>query len=292
VSTGHLAPQEPGSDVAARWSRAVELVARDRGHRIHRFEPDYVVIDGAHRRRMAFAGLLGTSVTRPAVVLTEDISLVRAHLGVLGLPCVRCRAQPREQDPPAWSSVTPLGPDLRVRRATPATPATDAVDVGRHVADAHRFLAAWTEMSLRVDDDAQLRVLAEPDVEAEEYEVYVVGGRTLIGYARDRHVGVDPAPRPAMTVVPVPTEVSELAIRAIDAMPGTSYGTVRIQVPLRDGSPSAPRIHTVELSPPPAVSTSPELLRMVATAVLEQETGTSVRREAWTTRLRRRLRRG
>jgi hypothetical protein len=290
VSTRHPAWQDLGSDVAMRLSRAVELVARDQGHRIHRLEPDYVVIDGAHRRRMAFAGLLGTSVTRPAVVLTEDISLVRAHLGVLGLPCVPHRAQPSEQHPPAWSSLAALGTDLRVRRATPST---EAVDAGRHVTDEPRFLAAWAEMSVRANgDDGQLRVLAERDVDAEEYEVYVVGGRAVIGYARDRRVGVDPAPRPSMPVVSVPAQVSEVAIRAIGAMPGTSYGTVRVQVPQRDGSRPGPLVYAVELSPPPAVSTSPKQLRMVAEAVLELETGTSVRRGTWASRLRRRLRRG
>jgi hypothetical protein len=282
---------DPTSEIEAiPTSRAVELLALDQGYRVQRLAADYLVIDGAHRRRVAFAGLLGTSVTRPAVVLAADIALTRGHLSSVGLKCLPFRARSVEQTAPQWAAVGSLASTLRVRHVM----ADDALNgVGRAVSDEIGFLTAWAELSDHGSTAVgSPQILIEPDLAGEEYDLYVVGKRVVAGYGRRRIPGVDPENRSRMAVAAMPPEVSALAIRAIEAMPGTTYGTVRVMQPSGSRPPEPPRIYTVELLPPPALLTSAKHLRLAAEAVLEQETGKPVRPVTVGRRSRRWLRPG
>jgi hypothetical protein len=191
-------------------SALLETVARDRGVRVDRLTADLVVCDDG-RRRVAFHGMTGSTSGKTAHVLCGNDAWLRSHLSRQGLPTVDTALTNDAEH--GWQAAGALGLPVVLRLA--------GTDRARVVADESSFHAGWREVAEQAADLPPL-VILERRPEGELVEVAVVDGRVV---ASSRPTGVGP-----------------LALRAIAALPGVAYGSVRLV-----GSPDAV-VDTVDLS--------------------------------------------
>ena len=191
-------------------SALLEAAARDRGVRVDRLTADLVVCDDG-RRRVAFHGLAGSASGKTAHVLCGNDAWLRAHLTRQGLPTVDTALTGDAEH--GWRVAGAVG--------FPATLRVAGEDRARVAVDEASFHNAWREV---VEQETELpaQVILERRPEGEVVEVAVVDGRVV---APSR-----------------PADAGPLAIRAIAALPGATYGSVRLV-----GSPDLV-VDTVDLS--------------------------------------------
>lgn len=188
---------------AAAASRLLESVARDRGLWVDRLAPDLVVCDD-DRHRVLFRGLAGARSGRVTEELCGNDAWLRAHLARSGLPVVPTRLVDLADAGPVRLVTEELGFPVRLRPAT----ARD----GSTATGVDSLLARWRALR----ESAAIpggQLILEPFAAGRPADVAVVGGRAVA----ESRSGDIPAPVAA-----------ELAVRAIDALPGTDYGSVRV----------------------------------------------------------------
>jgi hypothetical protein len=260
----------PLLDSAARAvlaSRAIEAAGRRCGHHVQRLADDYLLLVTAHDRT-AFLGLLGPSVTRPAVVLSEDVSMTRGQLELAGVPCVPAVVRLARQAAPAAEQLS-MDLPLRLRPAAEGKTIDDTITVAEHA----ELAAAWETVQANLGRAA--RVVLEPDRDVAEFELFVLERRILTCHRRIRRAGQRPTPRIAMETTTPPDAVARLAVEAIAAFPGTSYGTVRVVQGLE--APGEVMVDGIDVDAPAAVVVAPEELARIADAVVAVETAATAR---------------
>jgi hypothetical protein len=201
-------------------------------------------------------------------VLSEDVSMTRGQLELAGVPCVPAVVRLARQAAPTAEQLS-MDLPLRLRPAAEGKTIDDTITVAEHA----ELAAAWETVQANLGRAA--RVVLEPERDVAEFELFVLERRVLTCHHRVRRAGERPTPRIAMETTTPPDAVARLAVEAIAAFPGTSYGTVRVVQGLE--APGEVMVDGLDVDAPAAVVVAPEQLARIADAVVAVETAATAR---------------
>jgi hypothetical protein len=224
------------------WASALlEEVARQRGLDVRRLD-DELVVCGDGQRRVLFHGLTSSVSGRVAQVLCRNDAWLRGHLARHGLPVIPTRLVGVDDPRHAQRAAEALGFPVRMRLAGVRDAERD-----RTAADLDAFHSSWRSL-VRGASSPDDQVILECRPDGPVVDVVVVGGRV------DTAGGIDSLAEP----------VRARAVAAVAALPGASYGLVRL-VPAAAG----PVIDTVDPALGGDLAPSRDLAAALARALLD-----------------------
>ena len=201
----------------AAWVRraGADLIASAalrRGFAVKRLRPDLLIVDDGVRRT-GFRGLAGHAQSPVAQMLCGNDAWVRRHLDTRGLPTRDFRLVGPQDPEVGYRRALELGLPVAMRCAGAAGV------TGRVVDDERSFFRGWSQL-LQAAPAPDPQVLLERPVEGTfAFDLAVVDGRMVAVE------GTAPAPAGQSLV-----DMAGLAVRAVAALPGTGYGSVRVHV--------------------------------------------------------------
>jgi hypothetical protein len=194
---------------SAKKSALLEEVALGRGLEVRRLDEEIAVCSDGQRRVM-FHGSTSSSSAKLADALCGNDAWLRGHLARHGLPVVPTRLVGADDADFALAAAESLGFPVRMRLADGQG---RSVGGGTHaVTDADSFHLAWGGLT-RNGVEPHARVLLEAALAGAVARVWVVADEAILTSLPDQ--GLTPQAR-------------ELAVRAVEKLPGTSYGVVSL----------------------------------------------------------------
>jgi hypothetical protein len=191
----------------AAASALLEEAARQRGLDVQRLD-DELVVCGDGQRRVLFHGLTSSASGRVAQVLCRNDAWLRGHLARHGLPVIPTRLVGVDDPRFAQRAAEALGFPVRMRLAGVRDAERD-----RTAADLDAFHSSWRSL-VRGASPPDDQVILECRPDGPVVDVVVVGDRVVATTAG----GIDSLAEP----------VRAAAVAAVAALPGASYGLVRL----------------------------------------------------------------
>ncbi|HLU45619.1 MAG TPA: hypothetical protein VKZ67_11485 [Natronosporangium sp.] len=201
-SSNGLTETAPDPDLVA-GSKILEEAARAAAVPVQRLSD--TLLRCGETAGIIFYGLTGQTCGRSAEMLCSNDAWLRAHLADQGLPVVACQLRDVAAGDTAGAAAAALGFPLRLRPALADQPVYE-------VAGPEELPQAWRAVADGLPPRAQL--LLEQAPVAQELHLAVVAGRVVAGTP-------DSAPS---------AEVADLALRAVELLPGAQYASVEFRV--------------------------------------------------------------